>query len=301
MVGSEQPAGHTLPQIAVVTPTYNRAALLRRALESVRAQTLTSFEVIVVDDGSTDETEDLVASFGDKRFRYVRQERAGAAKARNLGVERSTAELVTFLDSDDEVDPDWLSSLVEPFEDPGVGVACAGLRRLEEDASPPTETVMLPQNDGILYGDQPTLFLPAAFAVRRSIFLEVGGYADLAARQQKQLGRHLAAYCVDNGLKIATIARPLSTWHRHPGERISTDLRAQYDGIVGTLDVDGDFILSRSRREYAKFQILAAVSAERLGLHREARRHYARAARHHPYNWRIYARLALNLAGKPRC
>lgn len=95
--------------VSVVIPTYNRAATLRRAMESVLSQSYSDLELIVVDDGSTDETRELVASFSDPRVRYVYQENGGACKARNRGVQEARGELVAFQDSDDE----WLPGKLE--------------------------------------------------------------------------------------------------------------------------------------------------------------------------------------------
>ena len=88
------------PLVSVIIPTYNRAVWLREALESVFAQTWSDFEVIVVDDGSTDSSEQVVCDFGD-RVSYIRQENGGAATARNRGVEAARGKWIAFLDSDD--------------------------------------------------------------------------------------------------------------------------------------------------------------------------------------------------------
>lgn len=97
---------------SVVIPTYNRAALLREALNSVFAQEFTDFEVIVVDDGSTDETKSVARSFGE-RVRFFRQENRGPGAARNLGIHRASGEYVAFLDSDDVWFPWTLATHVE--------------------------------------------------------------------------------------------------------------------------------------------------------------------------------------------
>ena len=86
--------------ISVVIPTYNRAHLVARAIQTALDQSLRPAEIIVVDDGSTDGTEDSVRQFGTA-IRYIRQENCGGAYARNRGVHASTREWVSFLDSDD--------------------------------------------------------------------------------------------------------------------------------------------------------------------------------------------------------
>jgi glycosyl transferase family 2 len=98
--------------VSVVLPTYNRARVLVDAIESARAQTYSRFEIVVVDDGSTDETESRVRAIADLRVRYVRQSNAGVAAARNLGVKLSRAPIISFLDSDDLWKPGKLAAEV---------------------------------------------------------------------------------------------------------------------------------------------------------------------------------------------
>jgi len=88
------------PQVSVVIPTWNRAREVPAAIDSALAQTRPPFEVVIVDDGSTDETQDVLARYGD-RIRVLRQENAGASAARNAGIRASRGEFVAFLDSDD--------------------------------------------------------------------------------------------------------------------------------------------------------------------------------------------------------
>jgi glycosyltransferase involved in cell wall biosynthesis len=97
-------------RIAAVIPTYNRARLLERTLESIVSQTRPADEIVVVDDGSTDDTADVVARFAPA-VTYVYQENAGASAARNHGVEVASADFVAFLDSDDVWSPDFLARI----------------------------------------------------------------------------------------------------------------------------------------------------------------------------------------------
>jgi glycosyltransferase involved in cell wall biosynthesis len=95
-------------KVTAAITTYNRAAFLPGALESIFAQTRPADEVLVVDDGSTDDTRGVLAGYGD-RVRVVRQENAGRSGARNRAVEEARGELLSFLDSDDR----WLPSKLE--------------------------------------------------------------------------------------------------------------------------------------------------------------------------------------------
>src|SRR5690242_19616654 len=97
-------------QVAVVIPTYNAALLLPNALNSILAQTMSDWEIIIIDDGSTDQTEELVRShYADPRIRYIKQANGGVSAARNRGVVTTDAKYVAFLDDDDALTPDALN------------------------------------------------------------------------------------------------------------------------------------------------------------------------------------------------
>ena len=109
----------TQPTVSVVIPTFNRAGLIGRAIESVIAQVYQDWEIIVVDDGSTDETAAVVRGFAGrlgKRLSYIRQRNAGSSAARNRGIDESRGAFVAFLDSDDEYLPDKLALQLHLFE-----------------------------------------------------------------------------------------------------------------------------------------------------------------------------------------
>jgi glycosyltransferase involved in cell wall biosynthesis len=89
-----------VPFFTVIVPTHNRAVLLREALDSIFAQEFTDYELIVVDDGSTDDTRAVVSTFGE-RIRFYRQDNKGPGAARNLGIQHASGEYLAFLDSDD--------------------------------------------------------------------------------------------------------------------------------------------------------------------------------------------------------
>ncbi|MGD1027444.1 glycosyltransferase family 2 protein [Candidatus Binatus soli] len=99
-----------MSKVTVIIPTYNRAHILSQAIESVLAQTMGDFELVIVDDGSTDGTAEIVRGFSDSRIRYIQQANAGPGMARNRGVAEATSQYVSFLDSDDLWTPDKLSS-----------------------------------------------------------------------------------------------------------------------------------------------------------------------------------------------
>ncbi|WP_156385584.1 glycosyltransferase family 2 protein [Ramlibacter sp. Leaf400] len=118
------------PRFSVLIPLYNKAAYIRGALQSVMAQTFADFEVVVVDDGSTDGGADIVESFRDPRVRLLRQANAGVSVARNTAIEQARGEWVVFLDADDWQHPRFLAAL-EALQQLHPEVHCVATRYVE--------------------------------------------------------------------------------------------------------------------------------------------------------------------------
>jgi glycosyltransferase involved in cell wall biosynthesis len=158
--------------ISVVLATYNRANLLPRAIESVRMQTLSEWELIVVDDGSTDQTEGLRSRFtSDKRIRWLRQQNMGLALARNTGMQASHGEFITFIDSDDEFTADHLQQRLEyiaahPETDLlHGGVQIVGGPDFVRDVNAPEKHIALSD-----------CFIGGTFFLRRRVYQALGGF-----------------------------------------------------------------------------------------------------------------------------
>lgn len=111
------------PFFSVIIPTYNRGELLRKSIESILAQTYHGWELLVVDDGSTDNTKDVVTAYKDNRIKYIYQQNAERSAARNNGIDKSTADYICFLDSDDYFGADRLQKLYESITSKGCPVA----------------------------------------------------------------------------------------------------------------------------------------------------------------------------------
>ena len=169
------PTEATAPLVSVIMPTYNRASLIGAAIDSVRRQSITAWELIVVDDGSTDDTVELLARLqrDDSRIRVVMQANEGVSAARNNGIEHAAGHFVAFLDSDNTWTPDFLR---------------ASLAEVQAKDAPGSFSAVEIQLDG---GGREYLGAPArrhdlldgrnlvdlnALIVRRDVLVEVGGF-----------------------------------------------------------------------------------------------------------------------------
>ncbi|MGH9541802.1 MAG: glycosyltransferase family 2 protein [Terriglobales bacterium] len=121
-----------MPKVSVIIPTYNCARYLPAAIESVLRQTYRDFEIIVVNDGSPDDTDTAVAPYLE-RIIYIKQANLGAPAARNRGLAASTGELIAFLDDDDEWMPEKLELQLPAFDDPRVGLVYSDIRVVHDD------------------------------------------------------------------------------------------------------------------------------------------------------------------------
>jgi glycosyltransferase involved in cell wall biosynthesis len=126
------------PAISIVIPTFQRADCIGRAIDSLIAQDLPDWEAVVVDDGSTDDTEAVVAGFGDRRIHYVRRAaRGGVSAARNTGIEAAASDIVGFLDTDDEYLPGGVEALLEALRAEPDAIASRGVVEIPYSTTSP--------------------------------------------------------------------------------------------------------------------------------------------------------------------
>lgn len=172
------------PAFSVVIPTYNRAHLVKRAIKSVLGQTYPEFEIIIVDDCSCDNTEEVIqeAMKEDKRVRYVKLDKTrGAAASRNRGVELSRGDYIAFLDSDDKALNMWLEESEKKIEKVPLSWGVLYPRYyIQDELSNVTYLNVIPPKEGHIYKDLMRgsgLSIGVSGAVVKKLaFLEVGGF-----------------------------------------------------------------------------------------------------------------------------
>lgn len=284
-----------MPAFTVVIPTFNRASALTAVLGSVLAQTFEDFEVVVVDDGSSDDTRDVVTGSTDPRVRYVSQDNAGGCAARNAGAGHARGRFLTFLDDDDSVLPGWLAAFAEVLDSPECAVACCGA--LHVDLESGTTTVSVPKDMGPAFDSYRALLISGTFALRREAFDMAGGYTSgLPAGPHQELALRLLPLCTEQGWSVCCVDQPLVRVRRRQAElRWRNHPQALYTAARYVLDHHRQR-LARSPVDLSKKCSIAAVSAARLGRYSEARRLFLDAVRADPRNSKNYGRLLLTFA-----
>jgi len=211
-------------QFSIVVPLYNKEKWVRRALESVRAQTHSDFELIVVNDGSTDGSERVVAEYaqGDPRIHLINQPNSGASAARNSGIHRAKADWIAFLDADDEWEPEFLaevarvmvslpddvSIIATNYEEKGKPVVHEGL----------PESGILDNYFGACLATGRNLVWTSACVVRARALREIGGF---------KFGMYGGMEDVDCWTRLALrgrvffLSRTLAAYHRDDPDCLS--------------------------------------------------------------------------------
>ena len=279
--------------LSVVLCTYNRADRVGTAIASVLGQTLDDFELVVVDDGSVDNTREVVNAIGDARLKYVHRENGGLSAARNTGVANSSGRYVTFLDDDDQALPRWLEAFQVAL---GGREAVATCATYVVDMWGHVSSTRSPQPLGPAYADYRGLFLPGTFAVPRTAYDAIGGFAEgVQYCHHAEFALRLLPFCRAAGWPVIVIDEPLLRWENRPPERRPETLPDRVlVGMDYVLSHHGDQ-LARSPEMLADCYAKAGVAAARLGRYGEARHHLRRAVRAQPRRARAWLRLGLAL------
>jgi teichuronic acid biosynthesis glycosyltransferase TuaG len=205
-----------MPAVSVIIPAYNAEVFLARAIRSVEAQSLRDFEIVVVDDGSTDGTADIAQGFTSVRF--LSQPHLGAAAARNRGLEDAGGDLVAFLDADDEWLPEKLARQLEFMEGLGSSFSYTdsyivrnGRRQCYSAlAQPHTGEILAPLIDDWL--DQAFITINTVVAVR-ALMQSVGGFeSDIPTASNEDYGLWLKLAL--RGTRFDYLDEPLALYYR---------------------------------------------------------------------------------------
>jgi glycosyltransferase involved in cell wall biosynthesis len=283
--------------VSVVIPTYNYGRFIVDAIRGVLDQTRPPSEIIVVDDGSTDDTAAVVGAFGDG-VRYIRQDNAGVCAARNRGVSESTSELVAFLDADDIWEPTNLEKQLARFEsDAEIGLVHCAMREFDGETGETIRFYMEGGEDGVadnlLLWEGPVIVGPGgAVTVSRKAFDQVGGFDS-----RMHVGEDWDfCYRVARLFKIGFVAEPLVNYRNHNAaahrniENMERGMLMFYEKAFATDDPE---ILKLRRRAYGNFHKVMAGSYFHSGRMGKCFSHAAKSIWMRPRNLEYFLRFPM--------
>jgi glycosyltransferase involved in cell wall biosynthesis len=211
-----------VPLVSIIIPSYNCSEYLPAALDSALRQTLPDLEIIVVDDGSTDQTLDVVRPYlNEPRVRYIRQTNQGLPAARNAGVRASAAEYIAFLDADDELAPSALERLEYELTSGGASWCITDIFKVT-NGNREIRRTNLPTGDAF-YGILDCDFPCRAMFFRRSALVDVGMYDEsMRYREDWELNIRMC----EGRKQFAYVSEPLYLYTWREGS-ITTSKKAQ--------------------------------------------------------------------------
>ena len=253
-----------MQKVSVVIPTYNYADFIAEAVESVLAQTFPIFEIIVVDDGSTDNTAEVIKQFGDK-VRYIKQKNSGVCAARNNGVKNASGDFIAFLDADDDWLPEKIEKQIAKFdEDAEIGLVHCGMREFDTETG---ETLRLHIEgeegwvaDDLLLFEKPVVIgCGGSILVSRQAFEEVSGF-DINLKVGEDWD---FCYRLARKFKVGFVREILVDYRNH-GNNSHLNIREMERSVKifqdKTFATNDENILRLRRRSYGNFYKILAGS-----------------------------------------
>lgn len=252
-------------KVSVIIPAYNCARFLPKAIESSLLQKHSVVEIVVVNDGSTDGTDEAVRPYLD-RIRYIKQENKGLSAARNAGFRASTGKFICFLDADDLLLPDKFDRQLAMFrEEPDLGVVISGYLDVEADGKTVINSVCKPWNrDGLKRLLNHEVFPPHAALVRREVLEKSSLFPENIDTVESQEDWQLWLDLALDGVQFGSVVEPTCLYRRNVNGSISSNLLKHNDGarrVVQWLRNDP------RAQKYAKQvdRLEAIVQMERVG------------------------------------
>ena len=301
------PGAHVLssracPELSVVVPLYNKAPYIRRCLESIQSQTFENFEVIVVDDGSTDGSASAAQEVigDDARFRILSQANRGSGAARNRGIAEAKAPLIAFLDADDAWDPKFSEAIVGlAARYLSAGVFATGYRRRLDSGIDKLVSLRTRQRSGLIrdylrIARQGDLVTSSSVAVRQALLAQVGGFLEgQPLGEDQELWFRLALFS-----PVAFDRRILATYHSESSGRTCKVLGPLVDLYPATVSLwrmldDGSMPADRRREGalHADWLLLQQALTMLWDCSREQVQSVLRADRFRTFSYRLRAAL----------
>jgi len=284
-----------MPKVSVVIPTYNRANLLMSAVSSVLDQSYSDFEIVIVDDGSKDDTEERIKALGECRIKYFRNSvNKGVSAVRNIGITNSAGEYIAFLDDDDEWLPGKLERQVDILDNgpSNLGLVYTGSLSVDLATGSLIETT-IPRYKGNVLNDLAVLnFIPtSSVLVRRECFTKIGLFDEnLSYGEDFDLWIRISTEFL-----IDYIRDPLLIHKDHPQTTTANNKKVAVN-VRRILDKHSALFAS-NKKGLSNYLLMMGTAYCYDGNLSKGRKAFADAIKARPLDLRLYYNLALTLIG----
>ena len=266
-----------LERVSVIIPTFNYGSYLPEAIDSALAQTRALHEIIVVDDGSTDNTREIAERFGDKIV-YVYQQNAGLSAARNTGIRHSTGDVVAFLDADDVWYPEKTAKQLEAFNgDPDIGMVYCSIREFDSTTG---QTLTVWTRGGnelgalealLMFHESTVIAIGSTGMVRREVIESIGDF-DTGLRHSEDWD---FSYRVARKYKLAFVPEVLAGYRNH-GTNMHKNIGAMEKAMVRcfekAFETDDPDVRRLENKAYGNLYSVLAGSYFHSGKYRDCAR-----------------------------
>ncbi|HMO33789.1 MAG TPA: glycosyltransferase family 2 protein [Saprospiraceae bacterium] len=274
-----------MPFFSVVIAAYNKAQTIRTTLDSLHQQRFSDFEIIVVDDGSVDETATIVKGYTSSNLKYVYQENQGVTAARNKGVACSSGRYLSFLDADDWVAPDWLEQFHLLLGTGQYDIAFCDVEVRDQSKQTVKVTkARFPYRDTV--EDRNGLFLTGAFCVERDFFVKLGMYdSNIRFGENAELSFRFFKNKVRRGFTDST-----GMYYIISGFGGSKNLKNKVNDTLYILNKHRDLFKRYSELEVPYLQSIASSYFE-LGEYSNSFKYYFKSWLLRPFSLRKFLRI----------
>lgn len=286
-----------MPAVSIIIPTYNREHVLGRSIKSVLNQSCQDFELIIVDDGSTDSTENLVKSFDSEKIKYIQHgENRGTSAARNSGIRSAKGAYIAFQDSDDEWLPEKLAKQIRVLETapPEVGIVCTGSFIITNNRKKYKPCAAVAPKDGNIFSNVVKgIFVCTQVAlIKRECFERAGMFDERFPAYEDwdlflRMSRHYQFICIDE---------PLVLRYRQP-DSTSVNLSAVISGYKLMMETYFEDI-KQDKRVLAGYYFVLGHFLCSYGELNHGRSYFIKSARANPLDIKVLGALLISLLGK---
>ncbi len=279
-----------MPFFSVIIPSYNRAQLLPKAIQFVLNQTFNNYELIIVDDGSVDKTKETIESyFVHPQIKYIYQTNKGVCAARNTGARNAVGDFIVFLDSDDEVSPNWLQDFFILSQKESFDVIFCDMEEVTDSGERKAVLAKKPYANRNVQG----IFLAGAFAIKKWLFDEIGAYDErLKFGENTELGIRLRTRGVHMGF-----TETCHFFYKVSVGEGGKNNRNKMESNIRIVEKHTEYFKKNPNTKKLFLQV-AAVSAIKIGEYRTANRIFEQLKKEFPKDLKL--RLQCFISSFPR-